>query len=377
MAKMNNIGSFTNSSPNWNKTGTEPPASMKSQGFKAGYKPPAGFFNWFWTKVSKCITELQSKITSIVSFLSTDDFSLYKELDAATSKAKVTEYATTTAYANGNYTLFFAVQGAAATAFDLSANSNAYLTFWGGIPTLYFPRYGLRYIYVNSNWIRSYADVDRSLTYFPRVRRFDTAACNTLADAYSLYNTYKNNYDVVYFETSGLNTQCGAYGRIDCLLGQLTFSGSEATWVVDTANSTFVLNVDNTVYNKNETYAKTEVYNKTEVDSKLRKDRHIHFNKALASADNERASAVAYQDEVGRLYISGSDFIEYADLESTENVEVVDDMIQSLAGGGGNVSLIMTNDPNSTYYIQTYHKYDGSIVRRSKIGSGAWSAWTS
>lgn len=39
----------------------EPSDNLKEKGFTAGYKPPAGVFNWFWSKVIKAITELQSK----------------------------------------------------------------------------------------------------------------------------------------------------------------------------------------------------------------------------------------------------------------------------------------------------------------------------
>ena len=55
---------FNNSLPEWNNTGTEPSDSLKNDGFKAGYKPSANVFNWFWSLVSKCITEIQSKLSS-------------------------------------------------------------------------------------------------------------------------------------------------------------------------------------------------------------------------------------------------------------------------------------------------------------------------
>ena len=42
----------------------EPSANLREKGFTAGYKPPAGVFNWFWSKVIKAITELQSKFGS-------------------------------------------------------------------------------------------------------------------------------------------------------------------------------------------------------------------------------------------------------------------------------------------------------------------------
>lgn len=54
---------FNNSLPEWNNTGTEPSDSLKNDGFKAGYKPSANVFNWFWSKTGKCIKELQEKLS--------------------------------------------------------------------------------------------------------------------------------------------------------------------------------------------------------------------------------------------------------------------------------------------------------------------------
>ncbi len=55
---------FNNKLPEWKNSGTEPSDSLKNDGFKAGYKPSANVFNWFWSLVSKCITEIQSKLSS-------------------------------------------------------------------------------------------------------------------------------------------------------------------------------------------------------------------------------------------------------------------------------------------------------------------------
>lgn len=54
---------FNNKAPDWSAPGVEPPTSLKEQGFEAGYKPPASFFNWFWTRVSSCLSELQNKLS--------------------------------------------------------------------------------------------------------------------------------------------------------------------------------------------------------------------------------------------------------------------------------------------------------------------------
>ncbi len=54
--------SFKNTPPDWQAEGIEPTPELRKGGFPVGYKPPAAYFNWFWTKVSKCIAELQAKV---------------------------------------------------------------------------------------------------------------------------------------------------------------------------------------------------------------------------------------------------------------------------------------------------------------------------
>lgn len=56
---------FEHQSPGFTAEGVEPPASLKSEGFKPGYKPPAAYFSWFWTRVSRCITEIQGKLQGV------------------------------------------------------------------------------------------------------------------------------------------------------------------------------------------------------------------------------------------------------------------------------------------------------------------------
>ena len=53
--------------PDWSVTGTAPSDTLKEQGFTAGYKPPAAIFNWFWTKVSTCLKELQEIVSDQIN----------------------------------------------------------------------------------------------------------------------------------------------------------------------------------------------------------------------------------------------------------------------------------------------------------------------
>lgn len=55
---------FTNKIPEWKNEGTEPSDTLKNDGFQAGYKPPASIFNWFWSKVTKTINEIQGVFKS-------------------------------------------------------------------------------------------------------------------------------------------------------------------------------------------------------------------------------------------------------------------------------------------------------------------------
>ncbi len=56
---------FENQFPEWENQGTEPSTNLKNTGFQGGYKPPASVFNWFWSKVMKAVTELQTKLTEV------------------------------------------------------------------------------------------------------------------------------------------------------------------------------------------------------------------------------------------------------------------------------------------------------------------------
>lgn len=55
---------FNNKIPEWKNKGTEPTDELKEKGFTGGYKPPATVFNWFWSLVQKCISELQTIVKS-------------------------------------------------------------------------------------------------------------------------------------------------------------------------------------------------------------------------------------------------------------------------------------------------------------------------
>lgn len=55
---------FEKKVPEWDNVGAEPDAQMKKEGFKAGYKPPAAYFNWFFNRIAAAVKELQEKAGS-------------------------------------------------------------------------------------------------------------------------------------------------------------------------------------------------------------------------------------------------------------------------------------------------------------------------
>lgn len=56
---------FNNILPDWRNEGSEPSSGLQATGFQPGYKPPANVFNWFWSKVSKAIKEIQEILSEV------------------------------------------------------------------------------------------------------------------------------------------------------------------------------------------------------------------------------------------------------------------------------------------------------------------------
>lgn len=79
---------FEKTPPTWNAEGSEPPSSLKTSGFQAGYKPPAAYFNWFWNKVSACLTELQTKLSNVDNTADADKSVKYASTSGSANKTK-------------------------------------------------------------------------------------------------------------------------------------------------------------------------------------------------------------------------------------------------------------------------------------------------
>lgn len=52
---------FTKTPPKWDNAGQEPSLDLQTNGFTAGYKPPAPYFNYLFHQNTECLKELQEK----------------------------------------------------------------------------------------------------------------------------------------------------------------------------------------------------------------------------------------------------------------------------------------------------------------------------
>lgn len=55
---------FDNNVPEWKNEGSDPPDTLKEEGFTAGYNPPAAYFNWFFNRIQKSVKEIQEKLSN-------------------------------------------------------------------------------------------------------------------------------------------------------------------------------------------------------------------------------------------------------------------------------------------------------------------------
>lgn len=72
---------FTNTPMEWNNAGTEPPESLKNNGWEANQKPPANYFNKKWHNDYKVQKELQEAINTLDETVSktSEEFMLNKD----------------------------------------------------------------------------------------------------------------------------------------------------------------------------------------------------------------------------------------------------------------------------------------------------------
>lgn len=59
----------TKTPPKWDAAGAEPSNDLQTNGFAAGYKPPAAYFNYLFNRYTACIKEIQDILKNMEAFL--------------------------------------------------------------------------------------------------------------------------------------------------------------------------------------------------------------------------------------------------------------------------------------------------------------------
>lgn len=127
----------------WANAGSEPSETLKSEGFKAGYKPPADVFNYFLNNTEKCIEQLQEKVDETEKSLGGKSDSTHKhnanDVGAISASSEILSSVSITdaAIAQANSTVKnYALSGDSYKGDDLPSNGYKY-----GSATV-FKRYG-------------------------------------------------------------------------------------------------------------------------------------------------------------------------------------------------------------------------------------------
>ena len=85
----------------WNNKGIEPSETLKNQGFKGGYKPPAEVFNYFFNNSEICVDELQKASDEAQSSADSAKAAADKAQSTASSAATAASSAQSTAESAG------------------------------------------------------------------------------------------------------------------------------------------------------------------------------------------------------------------------------------------------------------------------------------
>lgn len=107
----------------WDNEGSKPSDNLQTNGFQAGYKPPADIFNYFFNRSAACIKEIQIEMDKLPETL--EEFNAWKNLiGAGTGKRAVLigiPEDDIVGTANGDYAIKIGVQCGANGAYSIGA----------------------------------------------------------------------------------------------------------------------------------------------------------------------------------------------------------------------------------------------------------------
>lgn len=210
MAKMYIKTTITESAPDWSASGAEPPYSMRSnQGFVSGYKPPAAYVNWFWTKVSRLFDQILSVIDNIQDFLHNKCFYIRVDVGLVTTVGRLYSYMVENNSPYESKIIYFTVGSNMFFDYGIVYGDVGVMNCKLGV--IKFPRKGIELVYTASaqNYIKVDNIADHSLSTSKINATLHTAVYDsertTLSDLESIADNYYGDDDaiIVYFDVSG------------------------------------------------------------------------------------------------------------------------------------------------------------------------------
>lgn len=140
------------SAPNWEASGAEPPDSMKSQGFLSGYKPPAAYFNWFWTKVSVLFSQILTVVNNMQNYLNNKLFYIRYDVGEMTAVGNLVSYMQQGRAQDESVIVYFTVGGNLFSAYGVSRGDEGELNCKLGVIT--FPKRNITLKYSSSTFVK-------------------------------------------------------------------------------------------------------------------------------------------------------------------------------------------------------------------------------
>lgn len=231
MATKYSKTTITETAPNWSASGAEPPPSMKSQGFLSGYKPPAAYFNWFWTKVSVLFSQLLTVIDKIQNYLNNKCFYIRYDVGEMTAVGNLVSYMQQGRTLDESMIVYFTVGGNLFRTYGLSRGDEGELNCKLGVIT--FPKRGITLKYSSGTFVKVDIPIaDGSLPTSTIDATLHTAVyggtANNIFDLEEMIlDNESNDVVIIYFDVGNGSlrsiTYNAEYGFYNSQNGMLTF----------------------------------------------------------------------------------------------------------------------------------------------------------
>lgn len=200
MATKYSKTTITEEAPNWSASGAAPPSSMRSQGFLSGYKPPAAYFNWFWTKVSVLFSQILTVVNNMQDYLNNKLFYIRYDVGEVTAVGNLVSYMQQGKAKDESVIVYFTVGGNLFSAYGVSRGDAGELNCRQEVIT--FPKKGITLKYSGATFIKVDLPIaDYSLPTSKIDATLHTAAFGgtayTLGDLEDMIDDNESDNDVV------------------------------------------------------------------------------------------------------------------------------------------------------------------------------------